>query len=127
MPLKAYVVEDNQAIRESLVESLEELAGIAAAGGTGREPEAIAWLCDPAHAWDLAIVDLLLEAGGNGLRVLAALRGRGLHQKVVVLTGTASPEVRRQCEALGCDAVFDKSMEAEALLEFCAALPRAAA
>ncbi|WP_298923930.1 response regulator [uncultured Ramlibacter sp.] len=127
MTLKAYVVEDSPAIRSSLVESLEELAGIVTTGVSGQEQQAIAWLGDPANAWDIAIVDLLLESGGNGLRVLAALRGRSSQQKVVVLTGMASAEVRRQCETLGCDAIFDKAMEAEALLDFCAALSREAA
>lgn len=124
MTLKAYVVEDNPAIRESLVETLSELAGMVTAGATGREPEAIAWLTAADAEWDIAIVDLMLEAGGSGLRVLAALCARKPEQKVVVLTGTASIDMRRECEALGCDRVFDKSMEAEGLLDYCQALAR---
>lgn len=122
MPLRAYVVEDNVSIRESLIEALAELAGIDTAGVTGNEKTAIAWLTDKANVWDVAIVDITLEPGGSGLGVLRALRNRDAGQKMVVLTGTANPNVRRQCEALGSDGVFDKSMETDALLDYCLAL-----
>ena len=55
-----------------------------------------------------------------------ALRDRLPTQKVVVLTATANPQVRRHCEAMGVDGVFDKGMETEALLDYCMALSRAA-
>ncbi|MBI5276309.1 MAG: response regulator [Burkholderiales bacterium] len=123
MALKAFVVEDNTAIRESLVEALAELGDIHTAGFATNEKAAVAWLKDPANEWDIAIVDLVLvPGGGSGFGVLRALQGRRPDQKMVVLTGTASTEVRRQCEALGGDGVFDKSMETEALIEYCASL-----
>lgn len=125
MGLTAFVVEDNAAIRDSLSEALAELADIATAGTAGSEKAALAWLADPAHQWDIAIVDLVLESGGSGFPVLAALQGRGPARKVVVLTGTANPDVRRQCEALGCDGVFDKAIETDALMEYCLQLGRA--
>jgi two-component system OmpR family response regulator len=95
----AFVVEDNSAIRESLVEALAELAEVGTAGVASSEKSAIEWLCNPANAWDIAIVDLTLERGG-----------------------TANPDVRRQCEALGSDGVFDKSIETDALIEYCQSL-----
>lgn len=125
LALKAYVVEDNPAIRDSLVEALSELGGIAFAGSAGSEKAAVAWLQDQTHQWDIAVVDLLLEPGGSGFGVLQALRGRDPTRKMVVLTGTAAPEVRRRCEALGADGVFDKAMETEAMLDYCVALARA--
>jgi DNA-binding NarL/FixJ family response regulator len=123
--LKAFVIEDNAAIRASLIEALEELAGIETAGTAGTEQAAVAWLTDASHAWDVAIVDLVLEPrGGSGFGVLRALKERSPSRKMVVLTGTASDEVRRQCLALGADGVFDKSMQTDDLLEYCAALAR---
>ena len=124
MALKAFVVEDNVSIRDSLVEALAELAGIVTSGVTGSEEAAIAWLTDPANEWDIAIVDIVLESGGNGFGVLNALRGRPPGRKVLVLTATANPEVRRHCESLGGDGVFDKSIETDALLDYCATLSR---
>jgi len=44
----------------------------------------------------------------------------------VVLTGTANADVRRQCETLGCDRVFDKSVETDALMSYCQELAEAA-
>ena len=127
MALKAFVVEDNPAIRDSLVEALSELGGIETAGSAADEPTAVAWLRDPANHWDIAVVDLVLvPGGGSGFGVLQALRGRGVTQKMVVLTGSASPEIRRRCQSMGADGVFDKAMETEAMLDYCVALARAA-
>jgi DNA-binding NarL/FixJ family response regulator len=123
----AFVVEDQAPIRESLVEALSEIAGIQTAGWAADEKSAIAWLRNPANHWDLAIVDLVLEpGGGSGFGVLQALRQRGSTQKMVVLSATANPQVRRHCEEMGADGVFDKAMETEAMLDYCVALARAA-
>jgi two-component system OmpR family response regulator len=125
LPVKAFIVEDNLSIRESLIEALAELAGVQTCGVASTEKAATAWLTNPANEWDLAIVDIVLEPGGNGFGVLRACRDRRESQKVVVLTATANPDVRRQCEALGSDGVFDKSMETDALIEWCLARARA--
>lgn len=126
MALRAFLVEDNVAIRDSLIEALSELADIVTAGVASSEKAATAWLNDSANEWDLAIVDLILERGGSGFGVLNALKNRKPGQKMVVLTGAANPDVRRQCEALGGDGVFDKSIETDALMEYCRALAQAA-
>jgi DNA-binding NarL/FixJ family response regulator len=127
LALKAFVVEDQAPIRESLVEALAEIGGIECAGWASTEKAATAWLRDPEHRWDIAIVDLVLEiGGGTGLGVLQALRDRPSIRKMIVLTGTASPQVRRRCEEMGADGVFDKAMETEAMLDYCVALARAA-
>lgn len=121
------MVEDNPAIRASLVAALEELAGMQVVGTTGSAPDAVAWLTDANNAWDLAIVDLLLEPGGTGLDVLRGCRLRNPEQKMVVLTATASDLVRHMCASLGSDGVFDKAMETEVLLQWCATLTGRAA
>jgi DNA-binding NarL/FixJ family response regulator len=126
LAVRAFLVEDNLSIRESLIEALSELAGIVTAGVASNEKAAIAWLTNSANEWDIAIVDLILEPSGSGFGVLNALRDRKPEQKMVVLTGTANPHVRRQCEALGGDGVFDKSMETDALLDYCVALAQSA-
>lgn len=125
MPLKGFIVEDNLSIRECLAEALAELAGVETCGVAADEKTATAWLTNPANAWDIAIVDLVLETGGNGFGVLRAVRTRNPGRKVVVLTGTANPDVRRECEALGSDGVFDKSMDTDALIDWCLAQSRA--
>ncbi|WP_332824817.1 response regulator transcription factor [Ramlibacter sp.] len=126
MALKAFIVEDQPQIRDSLVEALAELGKIEAVGFAADEKSATAWLSDPANQWDIAIVDLVLvPGGGSGFGVLQALRNRPVTRKMIVLTGTANPQVRRHCEEMGADGVFDKAMETEAMLDYCVALARA--
>ena len=126
MALKAFLVEDQPSIRDSLIEALSELAGFEIAGWAADEKSALAWLRDPGHHWDVAIVDLGLRGGGSGYGVLQALRGRPATQQMIVLTGAANPQARRRCEDMGADGVFDKAMETEAMLDYCAKLSRAA-
>jgi len=118
MKIRAYLIEDNAVIRENLLATLRELACIEPIGTAETEHEASAWLKDHDGHWDLAIVDLFLREG-NGLNVLAAMSGREPHQKMVVLTNHATNDVRMRCSQLGADAVFDKSTEIDALLDYC--------
>lgn len=119
MELKTYIVEDNATIRENLIGTLEELACIQALGWAESELEAKAWLSQqPAPQWDLAIVDLFLKQG-SGLGVLEACRTRLPGQRVVVLSNYATADMRKRCIQLGADAVFDKSNEIDALVDYC--------
>jgi len=116
--LKTYIVEDNPTIRENLIGTLEELARIDAVGTAETENEGKAWLTENSGDWDLAIVDLFLKQG-SGLGVLAACRDRLARQKVVVLSNYATADIRQRCAQLGVDAVFDKSNEIDALVDYC--------
>lgn len=118
MRLKTYIVEDNPTIRENLIGTLEELACVTAVGTAETENDGKAWLNDHRQQWDLAIVDLFLKQG-SGLGVLAACRDRPSRQKVVVLSNYATADIRQRCAQLGVDAVFDKSNEIDALVEYC--------
>ncbi len=118
MKLKTYIVEDNATIRENLIGTLQELATIEPVGAAETEDDGKAWLTDTSAEWDLAIVDLFLRQG-SGLGVLAACRDRKPHQRVVVLSNYATPDVRMRCAQLGVDAVFDKSNEIDALVDYC--------
>lgn len=118
MRLKTYIVEDNPTIRENLIATLEELAFVTAVGTAETENEGKAWLVDHPGEWDLAIVDLFLKQG-SGLGVLAACRSRASDRKVVVLSNYATADIRERCAQLGVDAVFDKSNEIDALVDYC--------
>ena len=117
MQLNTYVVEDNATIRENLIATLEELAPVQALGWAETERDARAWLSANA-SWDLVIVDLFLKQG-SGLGVLEALQQRGRNQRAIVLSNYATADMRKQCAQLGADAVFDKSNEIEALVDYC--------
>ncbi len=118
MELKAFIVEDNATIRENLIGALEELACIKALGWADTESGAKAWLAQRAAEWDLAIVDLFLKQG-SGLGILDAVRSRRPGQRVVVLSNYATTDMRKRCSQLGADAVFDKSNEIDALIDYC--------
>ena len=118
MRLKTFIVEDNPTIRENLIATLVELADIEAVGTSDTENEGKAWLVAHPDDWDLAIVDLFLKQG-SGLGVLGACRDRKSKQKVVVLSNYATADIRQRCAQLGVDAVFDKSNEIDALVDYC--------
>ena len=116
--LKTYLVEDNPTIRDNLIATLEELACVDAIGCSDNEDEGKEWLLDNPGQWDLAILDLFLKQG-SGLGVLAACKDRKANQKIVVLSNYATSDIRHRCLQLGVDAVFDKSNEIDALVEYC--------
>jgi DNA-binding NarL/FixJ family response regulator len=116
--LRTYFVEDNPTIRENLIDTLEELARIKALGWAETESEARRWLAASDGEWDLTIVDLFLKQG-SGLGVLEACQSRPPGRRVVVLSNYATADMRKRCEQLGADAVFDKSNEIDALVEYC--------
>ena len=120
MELRTYIIEDNATIRENLIGTLEELASISPLGWAETEGQATEWLCRNGRDWDLAIVDLFLKQG-SGLGVLEACRSRAGGQRVVVLSNYATTDMRKRCMQLGADAVFDKSNEIDALVEYCIA------
>ena len=116
--MRTYIVEDNATIRENLIGTLQELADIEAVGHAETEDDGTAWLSAHAQDWDLAIVDLFLRQG-SGLGVLSSCRQRQAWQRVIVLTNYVTPDIRQRCAQLGADAVFDKSHEIDALIDYC--------
>lgn len=118
LELRTYIVEDNPTIRENLVGTLEELAHVRAVGFAETEHQGIEWLLQHPNEWDLAIVDLFLKEG-SGLGVISSCRQRQPHQRLIVLTNYATPDIRLRCAKQGVDAVFDKSNEIDALIDFC--------
>ena len=119
--LRTYIVEDNTTIRENLIDTLEELASVQSLGWSETQKDAQDWLAAHSAQWDLLIVDLFLKQG-SGLGVLEACQDRGRGQRVVVLSNYATSDMRRRCAELGADAVFDKSNEIDALVDYCQAL-----
>ncbi|MBH1964318.1 MAG: response regulator transcription factor [Comamonadaceae bacterium] len=116
--MRAYIIEDNPTIRENLVGTLEELAGVKSVGFSETEGQGAQWLQDHRDKWDVVIVDLFLKQG-SGLGVIEACKQRDPRQRVIVLTNYATPDIRTRCYQLGADAVFDKSTDIDSLIDFC--------
>ncbi len=117
-PLVVFLVEDNALIRDNLIVALEELVDMRVVAWAESEESAAEWLREHPDGWQLAVIDLFLR-DGSGLGVLQACKARGARQRAVVLTNYADVDIRARCLALGADAVFDKSTELDAFLEFC--------
>lgn len=117
--LHAFVVEDNPTICENLVGTLEELTCMRVVGTSPTEVEAREWLETHTHDWNLLIVDLFLR-GGSGMHLVQQLPPRTPWQKVVIFSNYVNASVRKRCAQLGVDAVFDKSTEIDALVDYCA-------
>ncbi|MBL0420922.1 response regulator [Ramlibacter sp. AW1] len=117
MGLRAFIVEDSPTIRDNLIETLQELAYVEPVGVADSERDGREWLTEH-ESWDVAIVDLFLRQG-NGLNIVAACRERRADQKLVVLSNHATRDIRQRCAQLGADAVFDKSTEIDALVDYC--------
>ncbi len=114
--IAALLVEDSATIREVLIPTLSDLAGVEVVAFVEGEREAVEWLRSLGPSVALVILDLFLKQG-SGLGVLSRRAELGL-RKVVVLTNYATAEMRRRCMELGADAFFDKSSELDQFLDY---------
>lgn len=117
MQLAVFVVEDNPEIHENLVGALEELTCVKVVGGAATEEGALDWIAQQ-NPWDMLIVDLFLK-GGSGMRVVQHVQRTRPEQKIIVFSNYVNASVRKRCAQLGVDAVFDKSTEIDALVDYC--------
>lgn len=118
MPLYAILVEDNPTIRDTLIPTLEELANIQVVAIAETAEQAIELGRQIPAAWRLMVLDLFLR-DGSGLDVLEALAPLEAGHEVIVFTNYATPDVRERCLHLGANAVFDKSTEIDAFVDYC--------
>ncbi len=116
--LRCFLVEDSQLIRTNLIATLEEMLPLKVIGCAEDEAGALRWMSASDDSCDLMIIDIFLKSG-TGIEVLRQASELCPSAKRIVLTNYAAPEIRRRCEQLGADRVFDKSAELEELLSYC--------
>jgi CheY-like chemotaxis protein len=119
MELRVFLVEDLQSMH-SLLHDVFDAIGAVVAATVRTEAEALLWLTEHPGQWDLAVIDLVLDQGA-GMSVIRRCKSEPLAGKVVVFSSYASPGVRKHCEELGADAVFDKN-DPQAFINWCADL-----
>lgn len=122
MAIRVFLVEDMKHVHGALADLLSEVGEFPIVHATGTEAEAKLWLAENPDAWDLAIIDLVLDQG-TGMSVIphaheSARNGGG---KVVVFSDYASDGIRKHCHRLGADAVFLKSQVRD-LMHYCSEL-----
>lgn len=123
MPLATFLVEDDPVILESITAMLSEVLDAEVVGTAETADDALAWLTVHEGHWDLAVLDLFLKEG-TGFNVLTHMPPE-LRSHCVVLTNSATPANIARCIDLGADAVFDKSLQIDEFLNYCARLPAA--
>lgn len=116
--LTCFLIEDSPLIRENLIATLQEMVDLEVVGQAEDEAGALRWLHEEAVPCDLLIIDIFLKRG-TGLALLPKARQLQPGAKLVVLSNYATVEMRRRCEQLGADQVFDKSSELDELIAYC--------
>jgi len=124
MPVAAFLIEDHPGVREHLRLLMMDVLHAQVVGTAETTADAVEWLATHDGDWDLAVVDLILK-DGMGFSVLASMTAE--HKRhCVVLTNAPTPANIARCTGLGVDAVFHKTLELEAFLEYCARMPAVA-
>ena len=106
MAVRVFLVEDRASMRSWMGDALAT-AGHVLAGVAVSEAQALSWLDEHPGAWDVAIVDLVLEEG-SGFAVLRHARDANESSTIVVFSSYVSGSVAEHCLAFGADLVFDK-------------------
>ena len=122
MAIRVFLVEDMKQVHGALADLLSEIGDFRVVDTAATEAEAKLWFAENPDAWDLAIIDLVLDQG-TGMAVIpraheAAMKGGG---KIVVFSDYASEGIRDHCRKLGADAVFLKSHVRD-LMHYCSEL-----
>jgi DNA-binding NarL/FixJ family response regulator len=115
-PVRVFVVEDSPLIRKRIIENLNALGGFDVVGFAEAEDAAVAAIVEARP--DVVITDIRLKEG-NGIEVVRQLRQKAFapRPRIYVLSNYANPEYRRQCELVGADDFFDKSVEYDRFLD----------
>jgi DNA-binding NarL/FixJ family response regulator len=125
--VRVFLVEDMKQVQAALVDLLAALGDFPLVETLATEAEARLWLSEHPGAWDLAVIDLVLEQGSGMAAVSSAHAvARQNGGKVVVFSDYASDGIRNHCLRLGADAVFLKSQMRE-FMDYCSELDGLAA
>jgi two-component system OmpR family response regulator len=116
---RVFLVEDMPQVQGVVTELLEAIGDFEVTAARRTEAEAKLWLIENPGAWDLAVVDLVLEQG-TGMGVIPTARENG--GTIVVFSDYATEGIRRHCIDLGADAVFAKSGQMQDFIGYCSGL-----
>lgn len=111
-PRKLLVVDDDEDFAESLAHLLEEAGHHVVIAHSG--DEAIERCRDV--AFDVALMDVRMP-GKNGVESLREIRAIRPHQRAIMMTGYALPELMEQAVADGAWQVLSKPLDLEQLLD----------
>jgi DNA-binding NarL/FixJ family response regulator len=115
--MRVLLVEDHPLMCEQVQRTIQAIPGADVVQVARTASQATEWLRAHPDDWDLAVVDLFL-AQGHGFEVLRRCRERQPWQRAVVLSNYTRDPVRHYASDAGADAVFDKSFDLDALVDY---------
>ena len=118
------IVEDSDAMRERLLEALNEVPHVRVVGCSRGAANALSMIRSARPHF--VVLDLHL-AQGSGLGVLEEIQRLDPKPLVAVLTNFPYPQYRTRCAQLGASYLFAKDEGIDALLEVCRNTARALA
>lgn len=121
MTIRVLLVEDDRRIHSIVADLLAAIGDLRPVSIVTTEAEANLWLEENPGGWDLAVIDLILDAG-TGMGVLPKCRSAARDGRAVVLSNYVSPAIQKHCLALGADAVFHKAHDMDRFIAFCTSL-----
>jgi two-component system, OmpR family, response regulator len=108
MKQRVFLAEDLKRMRELLIDLFSSSGEFQVVGTACTEDEAAQWLASHGDAWDLAIIDLVLDEG-SGTHVIRRAREQHYGGLIAVLASCVTESLREHCYALGADNVFDEA------------------
>lgn len=108
------IIESSGLIRSSMLRALAAVPALRLLTEAEDGDKALALMA--VQRPDLVLIDLSLFSG-IPLSLLTRLRGTGFGGWIIVLTDSPYPRLCELCRELGADAVFDKTMEFDRLIE----------
>jgi two-component system OmpR family response regulator len=121
MTIRVLLVEDDRRVHGVVADLLASIGDLKPVSTFTTEAEANLWVQENRGAWDLAVIDLILDAG-TGMGVLSKVCESAPGGKAVVLSNYVSPAIQKHCMALGANAVFHKAHDMSQFIEFCSSL-----
>lgn len=111
-PLRVFLVEDSEVIRERLIESISSVPNVNVVGHADTEADAI--VAVQRTPCDVVVLDLQLR-DGQGFNVLRAVRAPPDRPRltVIIFTNFTSSQYRSRSMEMGADYFFDKSRDCD--------------
>ena len=109
--MKVFLVDDSAFVLEKLTAMVSGIGGVEIAGQAMNEHDAIQSIVKLKP--DVAILDIRLNGGGNGMEVLKRIKKEMPPPILIMLTNYPYPQYREKCQALGANYFFDKVTEIE--------------
>ena len=110
--LKVFISDDSATVRERLVTMALDLPGVAVVGQAEDVPGSLDAIRQTRP--DVVILDIRMP-GGNGIKVLRAVKKMNPAPAVIMLTNYAYAQYRKKYEKAGADFFLDKSTEFDKL------------